>query len=414
MTALSGPILFNNSGSGSDTQASGCGPATAIAISIQLGAGTNTTMYASWSGTISAGDLVYYNTSTGRKFNVVASATNTGTQSITFDNNWDDSLYGTAYCGGKRATFDNADSRRLFADDCAAGFILETETDQSLTSTISLAHGVSGTNEGVTIRGSAAHKVIDQTINDEIFDSPNWGGGKTSFRHLKFTNSNVSKGNANAIRIANQTETYTFRNCIFGDATNSLRYGIYGLNYTRTVVHQCLFTDAEIGYYAYWNPNGNSSFTECVVRNMSGDGYNQSSGEQNTVVNSVFYNCGGYGVNITGEGQVIGCICYGNTSGGIYLSPSYGNESTMAARNILVSNGGYGIHSITNGTYGNLDNIFDNAYYNNTSGQALNANIDPITLTADPFVDAANGDFNISDSAGGGATLRSTNYTIGG
>ena len=29
-------------------------------------------------------------------------------------------------------------------------------------------------------------------------------------------------------------------------------------------------------------------------------------------------------------------------------------------------------------------------------------------------LNAANGDFNISDSAGGGATLRSTNYTIGG
>ena len=410
MTALSGPILFNAT-TGNDGTSSGCGPSVAVTETITTVAASNSATVTSGTG-YSVGDLMYIPSATGRKFNVIATISGT---TITFDNNWDDSLTSvSAYIGGKRATWDNTDSRRLFAEDCEAGFVLETETDQSLTSTISLAHGVAGTNEGVTIRGSSAHKVINQTINDEIFDSPNWGGGKTTFRYLKFTNSNASKGNANAIRISNQTETYTFRNCIFGDATNSLRYGLYCLGWSRTVVHQCLFTDSEIGYYAYWNPSGNSSFTECVVRNMSSHGYNQSSGEQNTVANSVFYNCGGYGVYITGEGQVIGCICHGNTSGGIYLSPSYGNESTMAARNILVSNGGYGIHSITSGTYGNLDNIFDNAYYNNTSGQALNANVDPITLTADPFVDAANGDFNLNATNGGGGTLRSTNYTLGG
>jgi len=410
MTALSGPILFNAT-TGNDGTSSGCGPSVAVTETITTVAASNSATVTSGTG-YSVGDLMYIPSATGRKFNVIANINGT---TVTFDNPWDDSLTSvSAHIGGKRATWDNADSRRLFAEDCEAGFVLETETDQSLTSTISLGHGVAGTNEGVTIRGSSAHKVIDQTINDETFLTPNWASGKTTFRHLKFTNSNASKGNASAFYIANQTETFTFRNCIFGDATNSLRYGIYALNWARTVVHQCLFTDSEIGYYAYWNPTGNSSFTECVVRNMSGDGYNESGGEQNTVVNSVFYNCGGYGVDITGEGQVIGCICYGNTAGGIYLSPSYGNESTMVARNILVSNGGYGIHSITNGTYGNLDNIFDNAYYNNTSGQTLNANVDPITLTADPFVDAANGDFNLNATNGGGGTLRSTNYTLGG
>lgn len=410
MTALNSAILFDNS-FGNDTTASGSSAGANV-----YGSGASTTSASAvvtgiTTTGVQAGDLLWVQSSSGRQFSVIASV-DSGTQ-VTCDDTFANTESSRTWAiGGKRATFDNADSRRLFADDCAAGFILETETDQSLTSTISLSHGVVGTNEAVTIRGSSAHKVIDQTINDEIFDSPNWGGGKTTFRHLKFTNSNASKGNANAIRIANQMETYTFRNCIFGDATNSLRYGIYALNYARTVVHQCLFTDSEIGYNAYWNPNGNSSFTECVVRNMSGNGYSQASGEQNTVANSVFYNCGGYGVYITGEGQVIGCICHGNTSGGIYLSPSYGNESTMAARNILVSNGGYGIHSITSGTYGNLDNIFDNAYYNNTSGQALNANVDPITLTADPFVDAANGDFNLNADAGGGATLRANNFSL--
>jgi hypothetical protein len=410
MTTPNGPILFNNS-TGNDANASGLGPANPVTVMVMTSAGSNQASASPTSG-YSAGDLMYIPSATGRKFNIIS---NVGSGILTFDNNWDDSLMGNAaYVGGKRATFDNADSRRLFGGDCAGGFVIETETDQSLTSTILLSHNSGAANEFVTIRGSSAHKTINQTVNDEIFDCTNWSGGKNTFKYLKFTNTNASKSNANAIRIANQVETFIFKNCIFGDATNTLRYGIYGLNYARTVVHQCLFTDSEIGYNAYWNPAGNSSFTECVVRNMSSHGYSQASGEQNTVVNSVFHNCGGYGVNISGEGQVIGCICHGNTSGGINLSPSYGNESTMAARNILVSNGGYGIYSATNGTYGDLNTVFDNAYFNNTSGQALNANIDPITLTADPFVDAANGDFNLNADAGGGATLRSTNYTLGG
>ena len=110
MTALSGPILFNNS-TGSDTAASGCGPATAISVMLMFSSGSNTAS-ASWSGTISVGDLIYVPANTGRKFNVVAGV---GSGSLTFDDNWDDSQMGTAgYVGGKRATFDNADSRLLF------------------------------------------------------------------------------------------------------------------------------------------------------------------------------------------------------------------------------------------------------------------------------------------------------------
>jgi len=412
MTTPNGAIKFNNL-TGSDTQSSGLGPAVAVYGSGASTTGASNVVTGINTAGVSSGDLLWVQSSSGRQFSIITTV-DSGSQ-VTCDDNFDNTESGRTWAiGGKRATWDNADSRRLFGGDCAAGFVIETETDQSLTSTILLSHNKGAANEFVTIRGSSAHKTINQTVNDEIFDCANWSGGKNTFKYLKFTNTNASKGNANAIRIANQAETFTFKNCIFGDATNTLRYGIYALNWARTVVHQCLFTDSEIGYHAYWNPSGNSSFTECVVRNMSSHGYYQASGEQNTVVNSVFHNCGGYGVYITGEGQVIGCICHGNTSGGIYLSPAYGNESTMAARNILVSNGGYGIHSVTNATYGDLDNVFDNAYFNNTSGQALNANIDPITLTADPFVDAANGDFNLNNAAGGGVVLRSTKYTLGG
>lgn len=49
-----------------------------------------------------------------------------------------------------------------------------------------------------------------------------------------------------------------------------------------------------------------------------------------------------------------------------------------------------------------------NAYYSNTSGEVsgVNNGEHDITLTANPFVDAANGDFNLNRVTGGGLALR--------
>lgn len=57
----------------------------------------------------------------------------------------------------------------------------------------------------------------------------------------------------------------------------------------------------------------------------------------------------------------------------------------------------------------------NNAMYNNTAGAINNAPtraIGSITLTADPFVDAAGGDFNINNVAGGGADLRAATIVL--
>ena len=103
MTSLSGPIVFNATSGGSDTAASGCGPSSPVNVMIMTSAGS-TQATASWTGTISQGDLMYIPDSsfTGRRFNVIASV---GSGSLTFDYAWDDSSFGTSgYVGGKRAT----------------------------------------------------------------------------------------------------------------------------------------------------------------------------------------------------------------------------------------------------------------------------------------------------------------------
>jgi hypothetical protein len=82
--------------------------------------------------------------------------------------------------------------------------------------------------------------------------------------------------------------------------------------------------------------------------------------------------------------------------------------------NIYAGNGGYGL--TVNVTFPSHITR-SNAFYNNASGPYNDSRIassSDVILTADPFVDAANGDFNINNAAGGGAVLRSTKYTLGG
>lgn len=103
--------------------------------------------------------------------------------------------------------------------------------------------------------------------------------------------------------------------------------------------------------------------------------------------------------------EVLDCVVYNNTSGGIYLD---GSASTTAyiENCIISSNGGYGVSGNSSG----LLLLSSNAFYNNTSGQTSNINASlitgSVTLTGDPFTDAANGDFSLNSTAGAGAACR--------
>ena len=415
MTALSGPILFNNSGSGSDSAASGCGPATAISVMMQTSAGSNVAT-ASWSGTISAGDLMYIPDSsfTGRKFNVVASV---GSGSLTFDDNWDDSSFGTSgYVGGKRATFDNADSRQAFAD--SNGWVFETETDQSLTSQIA-GPPLAGTHE---FRGSAGSvKTITQTQNDRHFVQNTNNGAILVFSNLKFDNTAATKTVAYALDLRRQFACY---GCIFGDPTNQINVGLArAADFPSGIIANCVFqncTNTTAGMYLTFS--GGVKIDCCVFRNNVGSGLYTAQYPM-WVTNSIFHDNGNDGwtksIPVTRQGIAEGNIFYNNTRDGLANISSQGFTGLISnvSNNLFISNGRYGW------SLGSLESNVPasrNVFYNNASGDVSGNTAlsygDNITLTADPFVDptASPPDFNISDSAGGGATLRSTNYTIGG
>lgn len=154
---------------------------------------------------------------------------------------------------------------------------------------------------------------------------------------------------------------------------------------------------------------------------------------------TVFKNCRIYdntgpGVYLDDIAILSRCLIYGNNGCGIYCdavrpyviehNTVYGNVlaglafdganvggAAQVDNNIFAGNGGYGWHSDTT-DYSVTENAGahwrNNAFYDNDDGDAFQmpAGADSITLSADPFTNAAGDDFSLNNTAGGGADLR--------
>lgn len=102
------------------------------------------------------------------------------------------------------------------------------------------------------------------------------------------------------------------------------------------------------------------------------------------------------------------CVAYGNTQDGCTGAHTTGLSSGFC-NNIFVNNGGWGLV----GTMTGVDPCaYNNAFYNNTSGAFQNGTLDSsnVTLTGDPFTNAASGDFSLNNTSGAGAACRSVGF----
>lgn len=159
-------------------------------------------------------------------------------------------------------------------------------------------------------------------------------------------------------------------------------------------------------------------FFWCVSRNNTSDGYYGSTNTQ-VFENCISYNNGGWGYSgVSGcLGQIVrSCIAYGNSSGGFNNSgwltngPSFaqGGRQYIFDACIAYGNSGYGF-------LGDTTDICHNCADGlNTSGgySGLSQQINCVSLTADPFVSASTGDFNLNTAAGGGALLSAVNFSM--
>jgi hypothetical protein len=158
----------------------------------------------------------------------------------------------------------------------------------------------------------------------------------------------------------------------------------------------------------------------CVFRNMRGTAL--SLGSMASVTNCVFIN-NRYGVDLIQTStsyyeSITNCILYDNRSHAIRITGDQAMQAFLS-ENIIYGNGGTGIYTALD-TVAINDRRFQNRRFRNAYG-SNGANVsgftiesDAITLTADPFTDAANEDFTLNDVAGGGALLKASALTLPG
>jgi hypothetical protein len=422
MTAPNGPILFNSS-TGSDTQASGLGPATAV-----FGTGASTTSASAvvtgiTTTGVTAGDLLWVSTSSGRQFSIIASV-DSGTQ-VTCDDVFANTESGRTWAiGGKRATFNAASSRTLFVATNGAkpGWVLQTETDQTIGSVLACLAAGSSTSR-IVIRGDSTTRKITQTANAACLSG---GLAEWDIIRLKFENTNATKTNAYGILLnATNTTSTRIRDCIFGDPTNKLRTGLFRSGTARpsvTIVDSITTDCTEDGFT---EPGGNANeprlqLINCTATNNGRHGINVGTmalGGMFSVSRCLVHNNASAGIRFGGLSPVIirGSVITANGSHGVEIDGSSAVSEATIRDNIITENGGRGI--ITDADGDQLKASIDyNAFFSNTAGEVsgITNGANDITLTADPFIDAENGDFNINNTAGGGALLRESVFALPG
>ena len=405
MTAPSGPILFN-SATGSDVAASGLGPATAVTGSGASTTGSSAVVTGIDTTGVTAGDLLWVQSSSGRQFSIVATV-DSGSQ-VTCDDQFANTEAGRTWAiGGKRATLENADSRTLFG---VVGWktiwIVELETNQVISSSVVVG-------EGGTIRGSdEALRTITQTANTSCFSFA-VSSLSLGLRHIKLENTNGSKSSATGVVFNQSFSGVSAYRCVFGDPTNKLNNAILRTAGTprNTAFLECRISHClNVGYDA-GNTNHSPSFFRCRINNNGGHGIVTGRPNASSFLENTFDSNSGSGlfVNSNGGGEIIkGNVFYNNASDGIEIAAS-DREPFVIVDNIAFGNGRYGINS--------PEPVFNflNSGGGNTSGMfngGISASSNFIELTADPFVNAAAGDFNLNDTAGGGALLRAATLEL--
>lgn len=422
MTSIGGAIKFNNS-SGSDTAASGYSsqnPTNAISISMMISSSSTTTSSAMWTGTISAGDLVYAPSSTSRKFNIVASVDNTvGFQSITFDNAFNSNISGTAYCGGKRSTLDNSDSRRLFtasqdhplAGTSAGAWPVELEyTGTNYTLSSQLVRDCQRELTGVDPNNSGNKPTIVSSFNSapvsDIESVSTGSGGFSSYEweNVIFDTSVYRSESQPYFEYANAgSHKIFFTGCEFdGGGGNSGASLLLKTN--STGAEQIHLTDCKF----IVNQTGSATFTAAVYETVGNPVLVKSCRfllDPNAVAKTNSYGTiesgTGSGVFVTasvmeglGNGFYSGANTIGYTIGSVYY-----DCATAISRGLTSSCVANIMHDCTVGIASSSSGpVLANGFYNVGSSIGGITSNNGYQFSSDPLTNAANGDMTLSSS----------------
>ncbi len=334
--------------------------------------------------------------------------------------------------GGKLSGIEPANHRLLFlnnssAGDCLPGWIVEFDNSgyaETLASTLSLNWTGTGLLP-IILRGKeglATKPVLTFSNNgNAIALTTTSGSGHFIVDNIDLLNSHGTKTSSVALQGTGSGDVrsnVTFRRLRIGNSSGSHFWkGFVGVSTSSNfIIEECDITHcANVGIDLV----GTVHIYFTKIHDGASVGISFSGSPNNSTCNIVgclIYANSSHGISgnqQTGQLYILNNIVHGNGGSGYNNTVASGLPHYFSG-NIWSSNGGYGK---ANDASALLGRSFYEAYYNNTSGEYNTApfvEVGKITLSADPFVDAANGDFNLNNDAGGGALLRAATLTMPG
>lgn len=399
-------ILFNSS-TGSDTAASGAGPGTALSgTGAAIASNTTVTL------TVDAPDLsgvatdgsacMWVDSSTGRQFSRITAVNNIA-KTVTVATAYGVTESGRNWgIGGKRATLDNANSRKLFTADLQNNWEVVLEDNQTISSVIAGTVG----DRHIRVRSSVVGttRTITQTANAACFTVSDQVG---EFTDLKFCCSNGTKTAAYGIGLGGNNGNIRCTRCIFGDATNTLLTGFHRGTYINFLIDCEIVSCTSHGVHMVGG-NGSLQLIGCWIHACGGDGIKlEDYDTSGSIINNIISGNTGKGINYSSDNfqrtpVIIGNVIHGNTSDGILFtfSSSFGyTTSSVILNNQITGNGGYGINtsgiSVTTVVQSDYNN-FGTGGTANTSGDVNGFTKGSNSLNVDPgYVNAGSNNFAV-------------------
>ena len=316
-------------------------------------------------------------------------------------------VVGGAWSGPTGSTaFPFGFAQNTMTDASGNFYRINFKNDQTPTMTAAITHSLAG--EGVfqgytTTFGDGGRVTLQGATTGASYIALTLSGGSNILRDFIIKNNGLT-GTANGLVVSTTAKTILERvvvntvrgNGIFSSATAyvsqcevyawgsgnnaaGIRFSGGGSLADRCFAHD----DAGTGNSGFDIGATGISILQCVTDTVSGSGLTMGA----------FF------------AYVDGCNFYNCTAAGIITTNA---ASVVLAKNCILSNNGtFGINNSVTGGY---IRALDCAFFSNTSGQ-MNGVVDDVgsvTLSGNPFTDAANGDFTLNNTSGAGAACRGT------
>jgi len=426
---MAGEIVYNAS-TGSDTAASGSGPATAITgtgAAHTDGSSSTTITFTnspSLSGVTSDSVLFLATSSGGRHLTRIVSANDVADTVVVEDafNIASGSAVNYAI-GGKRQTLEADTSRRDWSD-ATAGWTFELEAGTyALTGTVVMP-AVGSTADGpLTVQAaSGASPKIAWTGDHDCFTLV----ANTHLRVVGVEFENVtSTGDAvRMIRAATGPVSLDIRDCTVKTPGTCIWSGI-------TVFGRITGCTLESTRNSGILLDGSSStlIWNNVIRSCGAGRASSGTGQGIeleldggsagvTIIGNIIRDCYANGIDIHSDStdckvSILNNAIHDNGDDGIYARNTLDATNWQSiANNILTDNGGYGLHFNTATGPALTCWTDNNAFRGNSSGEVSNVTkgSNSVTLSADPYLDESSDDYQLNDTAGGGAACLDAGY----